>query len=159
AHARSRFSVVMPSPFTWATFAMLGLLSCTLSAQAWTDEELEQRLQGFLDASLDTRLAQIASLVGQQDVAGPPIPARIHGDHREYLLRVRRLLDQLCDERWLEREHAERELVEIGGRARSLLEDQKQHGELLEQRIRCERILQQLDARGTEKEEMDVQKL
>jgi hypothetical protein len=149
----------MPSPFSWAAFATTLVLACTVPAQAWTDEELEQHIQGFLEPSLEARLTQIASLVRQRDVAAPAIAARIHGDHREYLLRVQRLIDQLCDERWLERERAERELIEIGGRARSLLEVHKESGEILEQRIRCERILRQLDARGTEKEEMDVQKL
>mgnify|MGYP007097276300 CR=1 FL=1 len=47
-----------------------------------------------------------------------------------------------------EREAAERTLIEIGARARGLLEERKNSGELLEERIRCERILLRIDGKA-----------
>lgn len=139
--------------------AILALVCTALPAQQWTDETLDSRIQGFLKPDTMSQLRQMAELVKEQDLSARAIAARIHGDHREYLLKVGRLVEQLTDRRWLEREHAERTLVEIGARARSLLEERRRTGEQLEERIRCERILQQINARGTEKDEQEIEML
>ena len=67
--------------------------------------------------------------------------ARIHGDHREYRLKVDRLLDELGDPRWQVRETAERTLIEIGSRAWTVIQQRKENFTVLEQQIRCGRIL------------------
>lgn len=141
----------------WIPLAAFTLSMSPAVAQPWTDQQLESQVQGFLNPEAQPRLGLIANLVKHQRDAGRAIATRIHGDHREYLLKVQLLIDQLSSERWPERERAERSLVEIGARARSLLEERKRSGALLEERIRCERILKRIDERGTEHEEREIQ--
>lgn len=151
------FTEIIGPARIWLGMAVVGLVQPSAPAQEWTEKELEARIQGFLEPDTQTHLEQIAALVQHQADAGHAIAARIHGDHREYLLKVQRLIDQLTDERWPERERAERTLIEVGARARRLLEERKRAGELLEERIRCERILRRIDERGTEREEQETQ--
>ena len=53
------------------------------------------------------------------------------------------------------RENAERSLVEIGGRARAVIQQRRDDYQVLEQHIRCGRILEALDAKGTEQEDRE----
>ena len=149
----------MKSASTGRSLLLLAAFAAPAFAQEWSDEDLDAQIQGFLKPDTMTRLSVMAELVRAEEQSARAIAARIHGDHREYLLKVSRLIDQLTDRRWLEREEAERTLIEIGARARSLLEDRRRTGQLLEERIRCERVLQRIDARGTEKEEQEIQML
>ena len=79
--------------------------------QQWTDAELVEKVQGFHVTSLPTRLAQVSDLLAEEQNAFASIAARVHGDHREYLLKIDRLLAQLSDPRWSVRESAERTLI------------------------------------------------
>ncbi len=137
-----------------------GLLVAALSAtsilaQEWTDDELVAASQGFQSEDLRTRLEQAGKLVGLREQAFTAIVARLHGDHREYRLKIDHLLDQLGDPNWQVREQAERTLVEIGGRARASIEQRKETYDVLEQHIRCARILQALADKGTEQEDRE----
>ena len=110
----------------------------------------------FLTPGTLARLGQIGKLVAAQGDALPAITAKIHGNHREYLLLVERLITQLTDERWPQREDAERRLIEVGSKAQSLIEKHRDTGELLEERIRCTRVLRGLAQQGTEKAEREI---
>ncbi len=144
----------------WSAVAAAGLCLCAQArGQGWTVEELDSRTQGFLKDGVLDRFEQIGRLVAAQDQAAPVIAARIHGDHREYLLKIQRLIDQLSDERWVERERAERDLIDVGSRAGELLRQHRDHPRLHEEAIRCKRILEALEARGTEKEEAETRRL
>jgi hypothetical protein len=137
-----------------AAASLLALLCCApAGAQQWTQEELDTRVAGFLEPGVLQHWAQIGALLRSEPEARGAIEDRIHGDHREYLLLIERLIGQLTDERWPEREHAERRLIEIGGKAQALIEQHRDKGELLEERIRCARILRELQQQGTEKYE------
>lgn len=140
--------------------ARAALLCCLLAAapghaQDWSDEELVERAAGFQPEGLPERLLQVARLLPDQQRAHAAIVARIHGDHREYMLKVDRLIAELADARWRVREEAERTLIEIGGRAQELLQQRAELSELLEISIRCKRILDALRVRGTEQEDRD----
>ncbi len=126
------------------------------SAQGFGVEELRGRAAGFQDESLLARLRQTAALVTAGAAARPAIAAAIHGDHREYRLKIERFLDQLADERWLAREDAERTLIQIGGRALQQIEDRSKAGKTYEERIRCERILIAISAAGKEEAQKDL---
>lgn len=140
-----------------------GLLACCLLAGGGNavpaqegGEEFQAVAQRLIGATLRERLDVFAQLVQRQQEWLPAIALRVHGQHREYQLQIERLLSQLADERWLAREEAERELGEIGARARATIEDRREHGATLEERLRCERILKALDARGTTREENEL---
>ncbi len=138
------------------TSLLVGLLASPALAQDWTDDQLVTAAKGFQDESLVTRLQQIGKLLADRSVMFSALVARIHGDHREYLLKVDRLLDELADERWQVREDAERTLIEVGGRARSLIQQRKEKYSVLEQGWRSARILDALTAKGTEQEDREL---
>ena len=138
----------------------LTLTALVLPAQPpWTPEELEPHLQGFLEGSVRRRLEQVADLVAHKEQAHLAIANRIHGNYQEYLLEIRRLLEMLTDERWRKREEATNLLVEKGGRARSAIEEVASSGKTLEERLRCQQVLERLNARGTEKEDREARQL
>jgi hypothetical protein len=123
--------------------------------QQWTDEQLVAACPGFQSEAPLQQLHQVARLLAQRDQAMPALIARIHGDHREYRLRIEQLLRELADPRWAVRENAERALIEIGGRAWIEIEAKKNKAEVLEQQLRCARILDALKLKGTEQEDRD----
>lgn len=137
----------------------LVLVSISLSAQSWSVEELRARSQGFHEENLLARLRQVGSLIEQQQQVLPALCAAVHGDHREYLLKIERLLNQLADDRWFVREESERNLVETGARAIALIEARGKEGETLEERIRCQRIRVHIADRGTEDEDREIRLL
>lgn len=132
----------------------IGLLP-GLRAQEWTGEKLASEAAGFQSESLATKLEQIGALLEHRADNFSAVVARIHGDHREYLLKVDRLIGELTDERWAVREQAERSLIEIGGRAKALILQHRDTYEFVEQRLRCARILDALTAKGTEEEDRE----
>jgi hypothetical protein len=135
-------------------FAAAALLAA-LPAQEWTDDELVAASQGFQTESLPARLEQVGKLVAERQKAFTALVARIHGDHREYRLKVDRLLAELGDARWQVRENAERTLIEIGGRALTEIAAKRDNPDVLEQQIRCARIHDALVAKGTEQEDRE----
>lgn len=139
----------------WRTIALGAAASAGLLAQEWTDAQLVERSQGFQSPGLTAQIEQVGELLAQQDQAFLPVVARLHGDYREYRLKIDRLLNELCDPSWRVRENAERTLVEIGGRALGLIEKRRKDYEVLEQHIRCSRILDALAAKGTEQEDRE----
>ncbi|MCA8951378.1 MAG: hypothetical protein KDE27_17860 [Planctomycetes bacterium] len=134
---------------------LLALLTGGLTAQEWTGEQLATEAQGFQAEKLTPRLEQIGNLLDHKNECYSPLVARIHGDHREYLLKVDRLIGELVDERWDVREQAERTLIEIGGRAKALIQQHRDDYEFVEQHLRCARILDALTAKGTEQEDRE----
>lgn len=147
----------MNSHSIWAA----ALLTVGLGAQhqPWNQEELTKHLDGYLEPRLAARLATTAGLVQHKDEALLAIVQRIHGNHHEYQQEVERLLDLLVDERWLKREEAERALIETGANARALIEQRAGTGKTLEERSRCQRILDKLASKGTEREDREVKML
>ncbi|MAD32837.1 MAG: hypothetical protein CMJ88_03660 [Planctomycetes bacterium] len=139
----------------WRTITLGAAASAGLLAQEWTDAELVERSQGFQSPGLTAQIEQVGKLLAQEDRAFLPVVARLHGDYREYRLKIDRLLNELCDASWRVRENAERTLVEIGGRALGLIEKRRKDYEVLEQHIRCSRILDALAAKGTEQEDRE----
>ena len=136
--------------------AWLGaLFATTLFAQDWNDEQLVAAAAGFQAPGYPARLQQVGKLVADQQHLLTALAARVHGDHREYELKVSRLLDELADPRWLVRENAERALIEMGSRAFPVIAQKKEKAAVLEQQIRCARILDALAAKNTEQEERD----
>lgn len=124
-------------------------------AQDWTDAQLVEACRGFQSMSLTARMEQVGKLVAAQEQAYAAIVARVHGDHREYRIKIDRLLSELCDPNWQVRENAERTLIEIGGRAMPVIQQKRDDYEILEQHIRCSRIIDALTAKGTEEEERE----
>ena len=141
-----------PQP-TWRLLTLAALATAGLRAQDWTDEQLVNEAKGFQSPSLTTQIEQVGSLLAQQAQAATPVAARLHGDYREYRLKIDQLLDELSDPNWKVRENAERTLVEIGGRALPLIQKRRDEYEVLEQNIRCSRILDALAAKGTDQED------
>lgn len=140
------------------------LLRCCLSAaalltpiaaQEWTGEKLAEEAKGFQHESLVVKLEQIGALLAHNKDNESAVIARIHGDHREYLLKIDRLISELTDERWDMREQAERTLIEIGGRAKALIQQHRDEYDYVEQHLRCTRILDALAAKGTEAEDRE----
>ncbi|MEO6595816.1 MAG: hypothetical protein ABIP94_13780 [Planctomycetota bacterium] len=134
---------------------LVGLFATSLLSQDWTDEQLVAACPGFQSESLTARLQQVGKLLVDRQAAFSAIVARIHGDHREYRLKIDRLIEELADARWQVREDAERSLIEIGGRARTVIQQRKEKYDVLEQHIRCGRVLDALDAKGTEQEDRE----
>src|SRR5712671_173492 len=128
-------------------------------AQDWNDDQLLANVPGFQDDTLPKRLLQIGKLLEHQAEARTAMCARIHGDHREYLLKIERLLGELSDERWPVREEAERTLDEIGGRAQKMIQQRVEKFTTLEESIRCKRILEAIAAKGTEAEDREIRTL
>ena len=135
------------------------LLTVAVHCQDWTDEQLFQKSAGFQEDALLKRLTQSGELVRDQKLAQAAMLARIHGDHREYLLKVERLITDLTDPRWPVREQAERSLIEIGARAQSVLQQHVEKYSVLEESIRCGRILQKIQEKGTTQEERETKLL
>lgn len=133
--------------------------AATANAQDWTDEELVAAAKGFDSDDGFVRLQQIAALLPQIDKATAAVTSRIHGDHREYMLKVERLLGELTDARWSQREQAERTLVEIGARAQTTILQRAETASVLEERMRCRRIVDAIRARGTADEERQLRYL
>lgn len=131
----------------------------SVAAQAWSQQELRERVPGFLAGDVRSQLQQIAELVAHRQDAFSAVCASIQGDHREYLLKIERLLDQLADDRWAVREDAERQLVEVGGRALAMIGERKKNGATLEERVRAARIETDIADRGTEEEEREIKML
>lgn len=142
-----------------ASLAIVPTLVCALlwasssPAQQWTDDQLVQNVPAFQEDSLPARLQQVGQLLQHEQEAFSAIVARIHGDHREYLLKIDRLLAQLSDPRWSVREAAERTLIDIGGRAQAVIQQRVESFEALEESIRCKRVLQAIHKKGTAEEE------
>jgi hypothetical protein len=136
-----------------------GLLLLTAPAQDWTDEQLVNACPGFQNESLPQRLDQVGKLLAERKAAFTALVARIHGDHREYRLKIDRLLGELADPRWQVRENAERTLIEVGGRAFTEIQAKKEKYDVLDQQIRCARILDALVAKGTEQEDREKRTL
>ncbi len=129
----------------------------TLAAQeVWNDERLEAEMAPFKDNKTTDDLQTVAHLLKHQKEATHAICNRIHGNHAEYLLRIEKLLDQLTDERWANREKAEDMLVEVGGKARELIRVRSKMAETVEERIRAARALEAIKLRGTEREEIEA---
>jgi hypothetical protein len=124
-------------------------------AEPWSDEQLLEHTLGFQQEGMPARLSQASQLLRNEKEATPAIVARIHGDHREYLLKVELLLDQLVDERWAIREQAERTLIEIGARAQSMILQRVENHRFAEEEIRCRRILEEIRSRGTTDEDRE----
>ena len=99
----------------WRTITLGAAASAGLLAQEWTDAELVAQSKGFQSPGLTAQLEQVGALLAAEDRAFLPVVARLHGDYREYRLKIDRLLNELCDPSWRVRENAERTLVEIGG--------------------------------------------
>ena len=131
----------------------------TVRSQEWSDEQLMAEAKGFDSDDFLQREKQIASLLPRQQLARAAIAARIHGDHREYMLKVERLLGELTDARWTQREQAERSLIEIGARAQATIAQRAEKGGILEERMRCRRVLDAIRARGTADEERQLRYL
>jgi len=136
--------------------ALLPLAGAGLRAQDWSEDKLQEAARGFQSDSLLARLQQVGSLLPDRASLQSALVARIHGDHREYLLKIDLLLEDLAAERWQVREEAERALVEIGARARGMIQQRKENPTVLEQAFRCARILDALEARGLEQENQDL---
>ncbi|MBX3462649.1 MAG: hypothetical protein KF830_05730 [Planctomycetes bacterium] len=144
----------MRSPAVSVSLAAL-LATATAASQDWTGDELAAACPGFQSEDLGARLEQTGKLVANRDRAFTAMVAMLHGDHREYRLKIDHLLDQLADPSWQAREQAERTLIEIGGRAVASIEQRKERPAVLEQQIRCARILEALAAKGTEQEDRE----
>lgn len=136
--------------------ALLPLAVAGVRAQDWSEEKLQEAARGFQSDSLLVRLQQVATLLPDKASLHSALVARIHGDHREYLLKIDMLLEDLAADRWQVREEAERALVEIGARARGMIQQRKENPTVLEQAFRCSRILDALEARGLEQENQDL---
>jgi HEAT repeat protein len=145
------------NPSTLLRHSLLtGCLTAAAFAQEWTDEQLVTAAKGFQTDSLAARLQQAGALLAERDQMFSALVARIHGDHREYLLKVDRLLEELADERWQVREAAERTLIEIGGRAKTMIQQRKEKPTVLEQGWRCARILDALTAKANDQEDREL---
>jgi len=129
------------------------------AAQSWTDEQLAAFCTDFQSDTLAVRLEQVGRLLSEMDNAYGAMCARIHGDHREYLLKIESLLDKLADERWTVREEAERTLIEVGARARGMIEQRAAQFDVLEQSVRAARILRRIDDRDLADEERQIKLL
>src|SRR5690606_5611649 len=119
-----------PFPPPWRAATLLAVLACPalVAQEPWSTEDLRARSEGFHAEGVLARYRQIGELVQHRDVAFDALCASIHGDHREYQLKIERLLDQLSEERWLAREDAERTLIEVGGRAIAQIEQRSLEG-------------------------------
>ena len=69
-------------------------LASSVIGQDWTDEQLTKECEGFQSRDLTTQIEQVAKLLANQEQAFGAIVARIHGDHREYQIKIDRLLDE-----------------------------------------------------------------
>jgi len=145
-------------PTTLRSLALAAVFATSSLAQDWTDEQLATACPGFQATTdaLTARLVQVGKLLQAKKEAFSALVARLHGDHREYRLKIDQLLDQLSDPRWQVREAAERTLIEIGGRANAVILQRKDNYEVLEQHIRCARILEALRDKGTEAEDREI---
>ena len=136
-------------------WSLLLVGAAAVPAQDWTGEQLAAQSEGFQTETVPATLEQIGKLLAERAHAFTAMVQRIHGDHREYQLKIDRLLDELADPNWQVRENAERTLVEIGGRAWTTIQAKKDDYQVLEQHIRCGRILDALAAKGTEAEDRE----
>ncbi|MBL9079270.1 MAG: hypothetical protein JNL08_17345 [Planctomycetes bacterium] len=137
-----------------SSFALVAA-AAALPGQDWTDDELVAACAGFQSPDLVVRIEQVGKLVAARQQALTALVARLHGDHREYRLKIDHLLEQLADPSWQVREQAERALIEIGGRAAATILQKKEKPDVLEQQIRCSRVLDALAAKGTEQEDRE----
>ena len=153
-----RSSIMRPARATLLLLLAASLCART-SAQQWTDEQFVAAAKGFDSDDYVERQKQIAALLPQQDQFRAAALARIHGDHREYMLKVERLLGELTDARWSVREQAERSLIESGARAQATIAQRAEKAAVLEERMRCRRILDAIRARGTADEERQLRLL
>ncbi len=129
-----------------------GATASALPAQDWTDDQLVAQAKAFDTESLPERLQQVGALLAHQGEAMNAMIARIHGDHREYLLKIDRLIGELSNPRWHVREAAERTLIEVGARADAILRQHAEKGDSLEESMRCRRILDAILAKGRTEE-------
>ena len=137
------------------TLFATGILLAGLRAQEWNDEQLVTQCQGFQNPAIAARLEQVGKVLAERQAAFTALVARIHGDHREYRLKIDRLLAELGDARWLVRENAERTLIEVGGRAVTEIQQKRDKPDVLDQQIRCARILDELVKKGTQQEDRE----
>src|SRR5690349_14744597 len=148
-------TITLPARRTAVALLLAAALSPWARGQDWTDEQLTNASQGFLQQPLIPRLQQLAALLGNRKEAIQAMATRIHGDHREYLLKIDRLLGELSDDRWAVREQAERSLIEVGARARDMIQQRADTTTVLEEGLRCKRVLEALIARGTQNEDRE----
>jgi len=141
-----------------ASIAAVASWPALAAQEDWSIETLQQNAQGFLAEGWRPRLEQVGKLLATAQ-ALTSVQQAVHGDYREYLVKIRTLLRGLTNERWLERERAERTLIEVGGRAHDLLRERAQTAETLEERDRVQRIIDQIEQRGTEEEERRIKLL
>jgi hypothetical protein len=134
---------------------LVGLFCTAAPCQDWTDEQLVAACAGFQSENLTARLQQVGKLLADRDKAFTALVARVHGDYREYQVKIEHLLEELGDPRWQVRETAERTLIEIGGRAMTLIQQRKENPDVLEQSLRCARIFAALTAKGTEEDDRE----
>ncbi len=142
---------------SWRILVAAVAVLASARTQEWSAEKLATETAGFQSGLLKDRLAQVGGLLQHKANVFPAMVARLHGDHREYRLKIDQLLDQLADPRWQVREDAERTLIDIGGPARAVIEQKKEKFDVLEQNIRCARILDALGAKGTAAEDRERQ--
>ncbi len=138
-----------------AALLAVSAVTALAPAQEWTDEQLVAAAQGFQTETVPARVVQAGKLLIDRQQAFTPLVARIHGDHREFWLKIDRLLTELGDPRWQVRENAERTLIEVGSKAFTVIEQKAEKFDVLEQQIRCKRILDALKAKGTEAEDRE----
>ena len=148
-----RMRVALGLQMAWLSAPMV------LAQEPWTVEELRENAAGFQIESYEGHLQQIAGLLEHRKEAFSAVCSFIRGDHREYRLNIERLLGQLQDHRWAVREGAERQLVEIGARAFSVIQERAKNGKALEERIRCSRIADKIATRGLEEQEVHTELL
>ena len=146
----------MKTPLLLRAATAVALFLTVAPAQDWTDDQLVKACAGFQTDALPARLAQVGKVLADAPLAMNALVARIHGDHREYRLKIDRLLDELGDPRWQVRESAERTLIEIGNRAKATIQQRTQDYQVLEQHIRCRRILDALEAKGDDQEKKEL---
>jgi HEAT repeat protein len=133
----------------------VGAFAAFAPAQDWTEDQLVAACQGYQTETVVARLEQTGKLLADKQAAFAAIVARIHGDRREYSLKVERLLGELGDPRWQVRENAERTLIEIGSKAYTTITEKTEKFDVLEQQLRCKRILDALKAKGQEAEDRE----
>ncbi len=131
-------------------------LAALAPAQGWTDDELAAATKGLDTELVVQRLQEASKLLADYQLAAPAMAARIHGDHREYMLKIERLVAELTAPRWTVREQAERTLIEIGARAQTRLQERADGAATLEETMRCRRILDAIRARGSDDEDRQL---
>lgn len=115
-----------------------------------------ESLRDLQSSSIRERLAAQARLIARGAELRADLATALAGDHLRQRIEIEGLLDQLADPRYEVRESAERRLVEVGARAMETVRQRSQSGETLEERVRAERVLNEILLRGTEDVEREI---